>query len=280
MYGSLSAELLKLRKRPSTWLVGTVFVAIGLLSYAFPYLAYRSGRQLEGERAGDELLLSVLPANLVSSALGAYPVLGGSVVLVLGALLTGSEYGWATLRTILAQRTGRVGMLGGKVAAAALVLLLVVLVSFTADGLVGVAVARGNNLPVEWPSFADVATGVAAGWLIVMMWCAVGMFLGVVLRGTALPVGIGVVWVLVVEQLVRSWLASTITAADVAQRWLPGTNAGSLVYALGTHTEAQGRGTPGVNDLVGGAQSALVAGAYVIGLLAVSAVLLRRRDVA
>jgi ABC-2 type transport system permease protein len=277
--GSLWAELLKLGKRPATWLVGIVFVAIGLLSYAFPYFAYRSGRALEGERSSQELLRSALPASLVPSALGAYALLGGAVVLVLGALITGSEYGWGTLKSILSQRTGRTAVLAGKVAATGLVALAMVTVSFGLDALAGRAIAATEHLPADWPSLLDVLRGLAAGWLVVMMWCVVGMFLGVVLRGTAMPIGIGVVWVLVVEQLFRSWLAPTLAVADVAQRWLPGTNAGSLVFAMGTHAEAQGRGTPGVNDLVGGTQATIVVAAYVVVLIAISAAVLRRRDV-
>jgi ABC-2 type transport system permease protein len=53
MRGSLSAELLKLRKRPATWLVAGVFVALGLVfAYLFPYLSYRSSGSRQGPVAG------------------------------------------------------------------------------------------------------------------------------------------------------------------------------------------------------------------------------------
>jgi ABC-2 type transport system permease protein len=281
MRGSLSAELLKLRKRPATWLVGAVFVTLGLVfAYLFPYLSYRSGGARQGPVAGsgEELLLDALPANLVPSALGGWPLFGGALALVLGALITGSEYGWGTLKTVLAQRPGRLAVLGGKVTAAALVTAVMVMISLAADAVASWAIAAAENRAVDWPPLPDLAQGFAAGWLIVTMWCVAGMFLGTVLRGTALPVGIGLVWALVIEQLVRGF-ASTLDAIDVVQRWLPGTNAGALVAALGAPTQAQGRGTPGITDVVGGTHATLVVAGYLITLTAATAIVLRRRDV-
>jgi ABC-type transport system involved in multi-copper enzyme maturation permease subunit len=281
MRGSLSAELLKLRKRPATWLVGAVFVTLGLVfAYLFPYLSYRGSGARQGPVAGsgEELLLDALPASLVPSALGGWPLFGGALALVLGALITGSEYGWGTLKTVLAQRPGRLAVLGGKLTAAGLVTAVMVVVSLTADALASWAIATAENRAVDWPPLPELTQGVAAGWLIVTMWCVVGMFLGTVLRGTALPVGIGLVWALVVEQLVRGF-ASTLDAIDVLQRWLPGTNAGALVAALGAPTQAQSRGTPGITDVVSGTHATLVVAGYLIILAAATAIMLRRRDI-
>ena len=281
MRGSLSAELLKLRKRPATWLVGAVFVTLGLVfAYLFPYLSYRGSGARQGPVAGsgEELLLDALPASLVPSALGGWPLFGGALALVLGALITGSEYSWGTLKTVLAQRPGRLAVLGGKLTAAGLVTAVMVAVSLAADALASWAIATAEHRAVDWPPPPDLARGMAAGWLIVTMWCVAGMFLGTVLRGTALPVGIGLVWALVVEQLVRGF-ASTLDAIDVLQRWLPGTNAGALVAALGAPTQEQGRGTPGITDVVGGTHATLAVAGYLIILAAATAIVLRRRDV-
>jgi ABC-type transport system involved in multi-copper enzyme maturation permease subunit len=281
MRGSLSAELLKLRKRPATWLVGTVFVTLGLVfAYLFPYLSYKSNGARQGPVAGtgEELLLNTLPASLVPSALSGWPLFGGALALVLGALVTGSEYGWSTLKTILAQQPGRLAVLGAKLTATALVTAIMVVASLAADALASWAIATAENRAIDWPPPPELALGVAAGWLIVTMWCVTGMFLGTVLRGTALPVGIGLVWALVIEQLVRGF-ASTLDAIDVLQRWLPGTNAGALVAALGAPTQGRGGGTPGISDVVGGTHATLVVAGYLIALAAATAVVLRRRDV-
>jgi ABC-type transport system involved in multi-copper enzyme maturation permease subunit len=279
MRGSLSAELLKLRKRPAVWLVGAVFVLLGLFAYVFPYLSYRRGVTPPGTRSGEELLLSTLPSSLVPSALNAWPLLGGAVVLVLGVLIAGSEYGWRTLKTVHTQRAGRLTVLGGTVAAIVLATALMVLASLAADALASLAIAAAERRAVHWPSLTVMARGVAAGWLIVTMWCVVGMFLGTVLRGTAVAVGIGIVWMLVVEQIIRAWFAPAVAVIDALVRWLPGTNAGSLVAALGVHTEQQGAGAPGVNGVVDGTHATLVLAGYVVVLVTATAVAVRRRDI-
>jgi ABC-type transport system involved in multi-copper enzyme maturation permease subunit len=278
MPGSLSAELLKLRKRPAIWVVGTVFVLLGLFAYVFPYLNYKRG--VPGEsRSGEQLLQAALPASLVPSALSSWALLGAAAVLVLGVLVVGSEYGWGTWKTVLAQRPGRLAVFGGKLAAIGVVTAILAVVSIAVDALASVAIAATEHRAIDWPSLTELARDAAAGWLIITMWCAAGMFLSTALRGAALPIGIGLVWLLILEQMIRSWAAPAVPAIAGLNHWLPGTNAGALVAALGVPTEQQGHGNPGINDAVGGAHALLVVAGYLIALAVAAAVLLRRRDV-
>src|SRR5262245_23664597 len=202
MRASLSAELLKLRKRPAVWVVGAVFVLLSLFAFVFPYLSYRRGAALGGARSTEQLLEAALPASLVPSALSAWPLLGGAVALVFGVLLAGSEYSWDTLKTVLTQRPGRIATLAGKLTAAALLTAAGVLTSLAVDALASLAIAAAEKRAVTWPPGAELARDIAAGWLIVTMWCLAGMFLGTLLRGNALAVGTGLVWLLILEQMI------------------------------------------------------------------------------
>lgn len=67
---------------------------------------------------------------------------------------------------------------------------------------------------------------------------------------------------------------------DVVQRYLPGTNADALAAALGVPVQGQVSGTPGVTDVGGGLPAAPVLTTYLVLFVLVSAVLVRRRDVA
>ena len=67
---------------------------------------------------------------------------------------------------------------------------------------------------------------------MLLMWAALGAVLGVALRGVALPIGLGVVWVLGVENLVSAMAGSVLTALQPLRDVLPGVNAGSLVAAV------------------------------------------------
>ena len=126
------------------------------------------------------------------------------------------------------------------------------------------------------PSVGALVRSMLAGWLILCMWCLFGVTLAVLLRGTALSIGLGLVWVLAVENLIRA-TASLVPALGTFQKGLPGVNAGSLVAALGGKGAANS-GT-GIAPIVGGTQALLVVVFYFVLFGMVGALIVRRRDV-
>lgn len=272
MFASFGAELLKLRKRPATWLLGGVWLAMLLtFAYLLPYFSSDSS-------FGPDPITDTLPANLVGNAVGGFALFGGALAMILGALVAGSEYGWGTVKTVFTQRPGRLPIFGGTLAALAVVLLGSVLVSFVVAAGASATVAAAESLPMDWPGPADIAVGIAAGWLILGMWCLFGVLLGTLTRGTAMAIGLGLVWALVVENLIRA-SAGAIDLLATLEQAMPGVNAGSLVAALGAADASEGEGTPGVAAVVSGTQATVV----LIGFVALFAVLAggfqRRRDV-
>lgn len=283
MRASFAAELLKVGRRPAMWLVAVVWLVLSLVfGYLFPYLSYRGAPTGPAAGAGaasaEQVLAEALPANLVPTAIQGFPVFAGALALLLGVLSAGSEYGWGTWKTILAQGPGRLAVLAGKLGALGLVLLLVVLATFAVAAPASWLVAWVESQPLRWPPLAELAQGLAAGWLVVAMWGWAGMFLGILVRGTSLAIGLGLVWTLAVENLARGF-ASLLAAIDALQRWLPGTNAGSLAAAVGVPVQGAPGGTPGVTATVDGTRATLVLATYLVAFTAVAAVLLQRRDV-
>ena len=241
MIASFLGELLKLARRPATWLIVGVWLTLSLVfGYAFPYFSYRGTPSGPGAdpNLGERVLSEALPAALVPAAIQGFPLFAG-----------------------------------------ALALLLVVLATFVLDGAASVLVASVTGKPVAWPPIGALVTGIAGGWLVVAMWCLAGAFLGILVRGTALGVGIGLVWMLAVENLLRIF-GSIVAVVDVVQQFLPGTNAGALAAALGVPVQGQPGGTPGVTDVVDGMAATLVLVAYLAMFVAASAALISRRHVA
>ncbi|MQA12909.1 MAG: ABC transporter permease subunit [Pseudonocardiaceae bacterium] len=277
MLSSVSAELLKLRKRPATWVLAGAWLSLLLFfGYVLTYLSYRSAGDTA---AGRRILADALPANLVANTVGGYALFGGAIVMILGALVAGSEYGWGTLKTVLTQRPGRTSVHLGQVSALAATLLALVLLSFGLAAATSAIIATSEAMPLDWPSAGELATGIAAGWLILGMWCAFGLLLGTLARGPALAVGLGLVWALALENLIRGF-AALLDPVATLQRVMPGTNAGSLVAALGAQAQGSGAGgTPGVVAVVDGTQATVVLLGYLIGFVLLAGVLLHRRDV-
>jgi ABC-type transport system involved in multi-copper enzyme maturation permease subunit len=282
MIASTRAEITKLAKRPAAWIVASVWIVLGLVfGYAFPYISYRG--TLTGPEAGsglnERVLAEALPASLVPAAIQGFPLFAGALALVAGALSAGSEYGWDTVKILHTSGPRRVSVLAGKLLALGFFMLALVLATFAADAAASLLVASLTGSAANWPPFGEVLTGVGAGWLVVSMWCVAGVFLGTLVRGTALAVGIGLVWALALENVLRIF-GVILEAVDAVQRYLPGTNAGALVAALGVPVQGQPGGTPGVTDAVGGPIAAVTLAAYLVAFAVGAAVLVERHDVA
>jgi ABC-2 type transport system permease protein len=283
MIASFSAEILKLRKRPATWiLLGVVLALTQLFGYILPYSSWlTSDQNFQTQGLNPQAVLAgTLPGELVPTSLGGFPVFAGALALILGALATGSEYGWGTMQTALTQRPTRLAVYGGKLAALAASTLAIVAATFALNAAVASVIATVESRPLDYPSLAELAMGVGSGWLILSMWAGLGALLGFAFRGVALPIGLGVVWVLGVENLVSAVADSLLTGLRPLRDVLPGVNAGSLVWSLAPGGGSSGEAPPGVIDAVTGGRATLGLVLYVAAFAAAGAFLVRRRDVA
>jgi ABC-type transport system involved in multi-copper enzyme maturation permease subunit len=283
MIASFNAELLKLRKRPATWiLLGVVLGLTQLFGYVLPYSSWLTSDQNFQTQGLDPqaVLAGTLPGELVPTSLGGFPVFAGALALILGALATGSEYGWGTWQTALTQRPTRLAVYGGKLLALAASTLGIVLATFALNGTVAGVIATVESRALDYPSAAELAQGIGSGWLILGMWAGLGAVLGFTFRGVALPIGLGVVWVLGVENLVSAVAGSLLTSLQPLRDLLPGVNAGSLVWSLAPGGGSTGEAPPGVSDAVTGGRATLALVLYVAAFAVAGAALIRRRDVA
>jgi ABC-2 type transport system permease protein len=274
---SVAAELLVLRKRASTWILMGVWVMLGLLfAYLLPYLTYR------GDVGGPvrSPLGTLLPDRLADNLLGGFPFFGGVLALMLGVLVAGSDYAWDTMKTLLVQGSGRMRMFGAKVTALAMALASFTIVIFIAGAVASVLIAGAENAAVHWPSAWELVRAIAAGWFVLAVWATFGVFLAVVSRGTALAVGLGILYALVIEGLLSA-LASQVGWLDAIVGYFLRANAYSLVTSIGVRAAALTDNGPGsfFGPFVGAGQAVVVMSAYAVCFLAVSATLLKRRDV-
>jgi ABC-2 type transport system permease protein len=273
MLGSTRAEIIKLVRRPASWLLLAVAV---VLSLTFTYLVPYAGANgtADGAPNATRGIAETLPDQLVGNSIGGLPVFAGAILLILGVLAVGGEYGWGTWKTLLTQGPSRLTVYAAKIAAIALASLAIVLALFLAGAVTSAAIAAAEGAPADWPSIVDVVAGIGAGWLMATMWAALGVVLAVALRGVALPIGLGLVWLMAVQNLLSAIAAPLLDWVATLQEWLPGPNAGSLAAALGTSPD-----TPGVATMVGDGHAVAVLAAYLIIFVGIGGLLLRRRDI-
>ncbi|KIA61816.1 ABC transporter permease subunit [Nocardia vulneris] len=276
LIASTRAEALRLRKWPAFWIILGTWILLNLtFSYLFNYLAYTSGEsgRMSNGLPRDILLQQMLPAAVPGVFTQGMAMFGGALMLVLGALTTGSGYGWGTWKTGFTQGPSRINVVGGVLVSLLVVVLALVLTAFVVD--IGVAsligAAQGQSLAL--PSLRQSALGVLTGVVILGMWTLAGALIGALARGPALAVGLGLVWVLVVENLLRG-VAGIFAPIAVLTDHLPGTAAGSLAGAMRT----VGAGTPGVLDILSRTEALIVLAIYIALFVAGTVYSMRRRD--
>jgi ABC-2 type transport system permease protein len=279
MRGSVAAEFLLLSKRRSTWILLGIWTALAtFFSYLLPYVEYRNGDL--GGGPGEVPLEELLPDRLAGQLSGGFPFFGGVFALMLGVLALGSEYGWGTLRTVLVQRPGRLRVFAAKLIALGAGLVPFVLAVFLVGTVSSYAIAQGEGVEVTWPSAWDVVRAFAASWLILAVWAALGIALGVLTRGTSLAIGVGILYALVIEGLLSAF-ANQVSLLEPLVEFFLRANAYSLVEGLGASNTSAATDGPGAfsGPYVGGEQALIVLSVYLAAFLGVSGLLLRRRDV-
>jgi ABC-2 type transport system permease protein len=274
MTRNVSAELLVLRKRAATWILFGLWTLLGIFfAYVIPYALDPEGTPGE--------LRDVLPESLAENLIVGFPFFGGVFALMLGVFALGSEYGWGTPKTLFTQGPGRLRVLTAKLVALGIVLLPYVLALFAAGAVASYVIAQIEGAPVNWPSAWLLLRAIAAGWLILAAWAALGVLLGVVTRGTSLAIGVGILYALVIEGLLSAFADSVGVLEPLTEVFLRA-NGYSIASALGasvTSIESNGPGSFG-GPFVDSVQAAVVLVAFIAGFVALSGFLLRRRDVA
>jgi ABC-type transport system involved in multi-copper enzyme maturation permease subunit len=275
MIGSIRAEWRKLRRRPA-YLVGSVLVvAACVLVYAVNYLQF-THPAAGGEAQAALNRQTLYPADLVLNVIGASFPLGAVLAIVLGALASGSEYGWGTLKTLLTQGPGRPTVFAGRVVAMIMWMGLLSGLLYAAGAVCSVVIAAIDGHAVSWPSALVVAEAVGATWLVLGCYSLLGMTLGFVFRQAAAAVGLGVVYLILLQTILVRFVSGLGPAYHWVLKAFDGENTSSLVQSFGTAIPDPHAPPP----LVGGGQAAVVLAVYAAAFAVVAAGLLWRRDVA
>jgi ABC-2 type transport system permease protein len=271
----IGAELLKLRRSRGTWVIIAVLAAVELLlGYGLPYLIAQVEPPEGQPDFGETLLLTIRPEFFVSNVLNMLGFIGAALALVLGAMHSAREYGLRTVTSMLTQGPGRTVVLIAKAASLAVILAVMVVVAFVVGALASLLFGALADAPLEFPPLTQVASGAAAGFLIVAAWGALGLALGFLLRSTGLAIGLGLVYALVVETIIQGF-AGFNTVVEAISRALLGVNGSALAASFGPDAVAEEFGVIDVAPVV----AALVLAAYIVVSLAAAAVVFARRDV-
>lgn len=276
MSGALHAELLSTRKRPAVWVIGAAWTfmatAFGMVVPYIVYLAVKGTSPADREK----LISGLLPDQFVSSTVSLYPMFGSALMLIFGVVVTGGDYRWGTWGTLLVQRSGRTATVLGKSAATAVALLCITLTVTSVTAPASALIATAADRPQHWPGAATVLGGIGAAWLVSMAAAGLGTLLAILFRSTGAAIGVGLVWLLAVENLI-SGIAGALPALTPLQRLLISPNGGSPAGALAPAGAAKSS-IPGLVSVSGPLAAGLVLAGYVLVCLGLSTLIITRRD--
>ena len=256
------AESRKLR-RPTLFL-GTLGASLFFtgLTTTFLYLMIDSeeGNSDRGRQVGREVL------NLASGSVFGFASVGGLlgiIALCVFAAQTAQEYTYGTLRNLLVRQPGRLQILIGKLIAMKVFALILVLISALVSISISLLLAERAKVTTDlWftaEGYQAIGQNLLNVSISVIYFGIVGMVLGLLLRSPISAISIGVLWLLIIENLIGAVKPETLD-------WMPGNQLATI---------AQG-GTPDVSY-----SHALTLGtAYVFLGAIVAAILFSRRDVA
>lgn len=278
---ALAGEVFKTVRRLSVWVcVIGLFAAAVTIGYAIPWLAETFAKNVQGLPAGvtlADLKIQLYPANFVRYTLQQWNSLGGVFALIVGVLLQGSEYGWGTVKTLYTQYDGRLTMLFGKLGALFAVVVVMVIGLFAVDAVATTAAALLDGKSIAFPAAIEILKGVGAMILIFGFWAGFGFILATAFRQSAMAIGLGLAYALVVEGLIFGLGGLLGDWVKKIQEWFPIANTGYLAEAFG-RTNIRGL-TTNITPYADATHAITVLMIYVVAFVVISAVLVRQRDV-
>jgi ABC-type transport system involved in multi-copper enzyme maturation permease subunit len=285
MWGSFSAELLKLRKRSAILIVAILFVLVlVLLQFALPYLIYKNpppnfSESLPKGTTVADLFRALYPHNFHRIALSSANGLGASIALILGVLAAGSEYGWGTYKTIFTQKPGRLTVFLAKILALVVVTAILAVLVLSAAAASSAVLALLDGQALQWPDALTIFQAAGSLWLMLVVWTALGVLLSVAFEQSALAIGIGMGYTFVVEVIVFGIFGNNPTLLNI-EKFFPGANAQALADAFGQAARGRFGGGSGRPALVDPTRAVVDLLAFAAAFVVISSVLISRRDLA
>jgi ABC-2 type transport system permease protein len=283
--GVLQGEFLKLRKRPAFWVcIALLLLLLLAFGYLLSWIVFTYTKPPSGPNglprgvtyAG--LKQGLYPLHFVQNTLsGGIANLGGVLALIIGVLSQGSEYGWGTIKTAFTQRPRRLEWLGGKLVSLALTTLLMTFLLLGVAAVASFALASVDGADRSWPPAQTILKGVLSVWLIYSFWAFFGFGLATAFRQSAMAIGLGLAYALVVEALIFGLLVQFVgDPVRQFQQWFPLANTSYLVQSFGSASRELGVAPKPYADATHAVTMLLL---YCAAFVILSAVFLQRRDV-
>jgi ABC-2 type transport system permease protein len=283
MLAAFRGELFKFVRRPGVWILVILLLVLAVvIGYAILWLVYtvappNAAQGLPRGTTFADFKVTLYPQNFIKQTFNTWGSLGGVFALIVGVLAQGSEYGWGTVKTLYTQRSGRLTMLFGKLGAVAVIVLVMVVGLFAVDAGASAVLAAVDGKSLTFPDGDVILKAIGAGFLIFGFWAVFGITLATLFRQSAMAIGLGLAYGLVVEMLIFALFRLGGIGVQQVQQWFPIANTGYLSDSFGTIT-IKGATVAGAAN-ADATHAVVVLVLYVVVFTAITVWFTRTRDV-
>ncbi len=266
MWNVALSEIRKLR-RPTLFLgtMGAVaFFSALFSSLLFLLIDSPEGNSDRGRTVTREVLALATGGVQGFSSVGGFL---GIIALCVFAAQTAQEYTYGTLRNILVRQPGRLRVLAGKFVAMGIFAIVMIILSAIISVTASVILAPGAEVSTDLWFGADgrqaLITTFVNVTISVIGFGTIGMVLGLLLRSPISAISFGVLWLLIVENLL-------IAVKNSLEEWMPGAQLAAI---------ASGGAPIGMSTGIAYSHALTVGGLYVAVGAVIASILFVRRDV-
>jgi ABC-2 type transport system permease protein len=281
----LRSEIYRLRRRWMPWVLLLLIVLVGVGFYVLVYAsvqaqvqAVRSGAiptQPGSEEAMNEVLRELRPDRVQTFGVSLVSGLGSVMLIVFAASHVGSEFGWGTLRTLLAHGAGRATFLGAKLLSIALFGVLFMFLGAIAavvGSYVASAIAATDTSGLDLGAVSNAAL---RGYYTFLPYLALAALIALWARSAGAGIAAGLV-VYFAEGLVAQLLVSLNRDFATIVNYGLSRNASALTRLAVTTSASP---DPSFATLPDQGQAAVVLGIYTVLFVGLAYWRLRTRDV-
>jgi ABC-2 type transport system permease protein len=216
MKHALQSELFRLKKRPQTWIMPVLVTGFIAAFYTVIYLIYHLGSVSDR----DDMLESARVDNIFSNGMQIFGFFGGILVVVVASSLIGSEYGWNTLRPLVARASSRTALLSAKWVVVTLYTILMVLVGVLVSMVIAaiVSLLLGNEITLSSSLWDDYLLGTLRWMVATLPYAVIAFAAALITRSNAAGIAIGI-GLSFVEPLLFGLLSLASDVFETAQEY-------------------------------------------------------------
>lgn len=268
------------------WVIVLLIIAFAFIFYVLVYASVTA--QLQAMKAGtiptppggtaqiEEALRMLRPDRIPSFGSGLVNGLGSIMLIVFAASHVGTEFGWGTLRTLLAHGAGRGAFLASKSLSLALFAFVFVIAGSVASVAASFAISSIAGYDLSGLDVAAVANAAGRGMYTFLPYMALATVIALWSRSAGAGIAAGLV-VYFAESLVAGILVSLNRDFATIVNYGISRNVAAVTRQTVVQTGADASNA--ASTLPDGGQAAVVLAVYTVAFLAIAFWRLRTRDV-